>query len=532
MHSQLISLVERLGRPRLCVVGDLMVDRYVFGDAERISPEAPIQILRAESEEARLGGAGSVVNNLLALGARVSVFGVIGADDPGRKVVADLRAAGARTAGVLTARGRPTTIKTRFVGRAQHRHPQQVLRVDWEETEALSRDLEDRLLARLAPAVKAADAIVLSDYNKGVLTPRLTQSLIKLARSRGVPILADPIKAPDYSKYRGATLLTPNRMETSLASGIRLTGPDAVARAAAKLVDDLALDAVVVTLDKDGAYLAQPGGLGEMVPTRPRLVYDVAGAGDMVIAVVALALAAGAPLLDAVRLANVAGGLEVQKFGVQTVSRDEIIAELLSEARQGGDKIRSLSNLQADLARHRAQGQSVVFTNGCFDLMHAGHIEYLDFSASHGDVLVVGLNSDRSVRAQNKAPDRPICTQDQRARVLAALQSVDYVVLFDDETPARLIQAVRPDVLIKGEDWRHKGVVGRDTVESYGGRVVLAPLVKGLSTTALIARIRGTADVPCDAAPDKSSEAAILSEVKNPSVRPARASRRKDKPRG
>ncbi|MCX5671264.1 MAG: PfkB family carbohydrate kinase, partial [Planctomycetota bacterium] len=218
MYRQLIHRVERFGRPRICVVGDLMVDRYVFGDAERISPEAPIQILRAAREESRLGGAGSVINNLVTLGARVAAFGVVGRDAPGQQILRELRAAGAKTAGVLAVRERPTTIKTRFVGRAQHRIPQQVLRVDWEDERPIPRGVEDRLLARFARAVRAADTVVVSDYNKGVPTRRLTQEIIRLARCRRVPVLIDPIKAPDYSKYRGATLLTPNRLETQLAS--------------------------------------------------------------------------------------------------------------------------------------------------------------------------------------------------------------------------------------------------------------------------------------------------------------------------
>lgn len=489
MYRQLIHLVEHLGRPRICVVGDLMVDRYVFGDAERISPEAPIQILKAAREETRLGGAGSVINNLVTLGAQVTAFGVVGRDTQGDQVLRELRAAGARTTGVLAVRGRPTTLKTRFVGRAQHRIPQQVLRVDWEDDGPMPRDVEDRLLARFARAVKTADAVVVSDYNKGLLTPRLTHEVIRIARRLGLPVVIDPVKAPDYSKYRGATLLTPNRMEAELASGIQLTGPEAIRRAARKLLVSLRLDSLVITLDKDGAYLAVKGGAGEMVPTRPRLVYDVAGAGDMVVAVIALALSAGAPMLEAVRLANVAGGLEVEKFGVQTVSREEIIAELLDEARRSGDKLRTLDNLRVDLNRHRAQGESIVFTNGCFDLIHVGHIEFFDFAGRQGDVLVVGLNSDRSVRA-NKGPTRPICSEEQRARVLAALEAIDYIVIFDADTPQKLIEAVRPDALVKGEDWRHKGVVGREFVESYGGRVVLAPLVKGLSTTELVRRIR------------------------------------------
>jgi len=500
MYRDLIQRLERLRSPRLCVVGDLMLDRYVFGDAERISPEAPIQILRAAHEESRLGGAGSVVNNLLALQARVKVFGIVGTDPAGREVMRCLRASGAETAGVLRLRDRPTTIKTRFVGRAQHRHPQQVLRVDREDTTPLPRRIEDRLLAKLRSALKSSDAVVLSDYNKGVLTPRLTREVIRLGRSRRLPVLIDPIKASDYSKYRRATLLTPNRTETELASGIRLTGPDAVRRAARRLLDRLALDALVITLDKDGAYLATKSGPGQMVPTRPRLVYDVAGAGDMVIAVIALALAADVPLLDAVRLANVAGGLEVQKFGVQTVSREEIVSELLDEARHHGDKVRSLNNLLVDLGRCRARGQRIVWTNGCFDLLHAGHVDFLEFAGRQGDILVVGLNSDASVRAI-KGPARPICSQEHRARVLTALEVVDYLILYDDPTPRRLVEAVRPNVLVKGEDWRQKGVVGRRVVESYGGRVVLAPLTRGLSTTALLQRIRRSK--PAAASPTK-----------------------------
>lgn len=491
MYRQLVQLVERLGRPRLCVVGDLMLDRYVYGDAERISPEAPIQILRADEQESRLGGAGSVVTNLLALGANVGVFSVVGRDPAGDEVRRELKAAGARIGGILRLADRSTTIKTRFVGRAQHRHPQQVLRVDQEDTRPLARNIEDRVLAKIELALRGADGLVLSDYNKGVLTPRLTRAVIRLGRRKKLPVVVDPIKAPDYSKYRGATLLTPNRTETELASGVRLTGRDGVRRAAKRLMDDLALDALVVTLDKEGAWLATKGKPGRMVPTRARPVYDVAGAGDMVITVIAIALATGATLVDSVRLANVAGGLEVQKFGVQTVSREEIVAELLEEARRSGDKLRTLDGLLADLARHRTLGENIAFTNGCFDLIHAGHIEFFDFAARQGDVLVVGLNSDRSIRA-NKGAARPICPQEQRARVLSAIEVIDYIVLFDEKTPQRLIEAVRPDALIKGKDWRYKGVVGREFVESYGGRVVLAPLIKGLSTTELINRIRRT----------------------------------------
>jgi len=489
MFRQLIDLVGRLGHPRILVVGDLIYDRYVFGDAERISPEAPIQVLHVAHEESRLGGAGSVVTMLAALGARVSLFAVVGCDATGGTVLEKLKETGARTGGVLRAGDRPTSVKVRFVGRAQQRIPQQVLRVDWEKASPLAGDDERRLLDRLERAIPRADAVILSDYHKGVLTPRLTAAVIRLARRRKVPVLVDPFKGTDYTKYRGATLLTPNRVETQTATGIRLDRKADMARAAQTLIEGLNLDALAITLDKQGIFLAARGEKPRLIATRPREVYDNVGAGDMVIAMVALVLAAGGTYEEAVRLANVAGGLEVMKFGVQTVTREEIVADLLGEARRSGDKVRSLENLLVDLGRHRALDETVVFTNGCFDVIHAGHIEFIDFAGRQGDVLVVGLNSDRSVRSI-KGPERPICPQDQRARVLSAIEAIDYIVLFDDDTPQRLIEAIRPDVLVKGEDWRDKGVVGREFVESYGGRVMLAPLVKGLSTTGIVDRIR------------------------------------------
>ena len=494
MYRELVKRVESLGQPHVLVVGDFILDRYVFGDAERISQEAPIQILKVAHEETRLGGAGSVVNNLHTLGARVEAFGVIADDLDGDGIVADLDRIGIGTAYLLRAEDeRPTTRKTRFVGRAQHRIPQQVLRVDWEDPRDIAPGDQDRLATafRVALANGGPDAVLLSDYGKGVLTPALTANLIAWAKDAGVPVIVDPLKSADYSKYRGATVLTPNREEAGLASGMALAAHDALEQAAAQLVADFDLEALVITLDKEGAYLRlRDENRGCLVPTRPRHVYDNAGAGDMVVAVMALAMAGGAPMREAVGLANVAGGLEVEKFGVQPVSRDEMIADLLDEARRSGDKIRTREALLTELSRHRARGETIAFTNGCFDLLHAGHIEYLDFAARHGDVLVVGLNSDRSVRA-NKGPERPVCPEAQRARVLSAIEVIDYLVIFDEDTPQGLIEAVRPDVLIKGEDWREKGVVGREFVESHGGRVVLAPLVKGLSTSDLVDRIRG-----------------------------------------
>ena len=505
MYRHLIDLVEHLGHPRIGVVGDLMLDQYVYGDAERISPEAPIQVLKVASkvEQFGLGGAGSVANNLRTLGAEVAVFGVCGGWPAGRgeQLKGRLEQAGVDIRGIDTLGDRATTLKVRFVGRAQRHILQQVLRVDWEDTTPIPPACERRLLARIRKRLPGCGAVVISDYEKGVVTETICRETITQARKLGIPVLVDPHPSANYAKYKGATVCTPNRYETELATHIHLTDEASLNRAARRLQKGLDLAAVHITLDKEGAYLLEKGRPGQLVPARPRQVYDNAGAGDMVVAVMALVIAAGRPLPDAARLANVAGGLEVEKFGVQPVTREEMIADLLGEARRGGDKVCTAENLMLDLGRHRGLSQTVVFTNGCFDVLHAGHIAFLEAASRQGDVLVVGLNTDRSVRAI-KGPGRPVCSQEERARVLAALEVVDYIALFDGETPQKLIEAIRPDVLVKGEDWRAKGVVGREFVESHGGRVVLLPLVKGISTTQLVERIRnGTAAAPSRSSP-------------------------------
>ena len=486
MNERLRQVLDRLGRPRVLVLGDLMLDRYVHGDAERISPEAPIQVLKAALEENRLGGACAVANNLSALGARAELVGVVGRDGTGERLLAMLRETGVGVAGVRRVSDRPTTLKTRFVGRAQHRIPQQVLRVDREVDRPVDRATESALARSVERGLKRAAVLVVSDYAKGVVTRGVAQRAIRAARRRGVPVLVDPIRNSDYSHYRGATLLTPNRVETEVASGRKIVGAASLAEISRGLIGRLKLEALAITLDKEGAYLAERGRRGRMIPTRPRNVFDNAGAGDMFISALAVAVASGANLADAVALANVAGGIEVEKFGVQTVSREEIASDLMAT----GGKRRSLRELAADLKRDRRNGLRVVFTNGCFDLLHHGHVEYLEFARTQGDRLVVGLNSDASVR-RLKGAGRPLVGEADRARVLAGLAAVDYVVVFEEDTPAKLIRAVRPDVLVKGEDWRAKGVVGSEFVESYGGRVVLAPLAAGASTTGLIERARG-----------------------------------------
>jgi len=492
--SDLVELVQRLGHPRVLVVGDVMLDRYVWGNAERISQEAPVILLRADTREERLGGASSVATMLQALGARTSLVGVVGRDSDGlqsRRILDDL---GIDAAGVVADPTRPTTVKERYIGRAQARHPQQMIRVDYENRAPLEAAVEADLAAVLDAKLRDADIVLVSDYDKGVCTPGLLAGLVAAAKKRGVRVIADPIRGGDYAKYAGCSAMTPNRLEAGLATGRTIETVADAFRAAADLRDRLGLEAGLVTLDKDGIALAHRDGRTALFPTRPRQVYDITGAGDMVMATLGLALAAGADYDPAVRLANVAGGLEVEKIGVATVTRDEILADLLhapfrAERVPAADKVQSLPRLLADLDRRRQAGGKVAFTNGCFDVLHAGHVQYLHEARRQADCLVVGLNSDSSVR-QIKGPSRPLNPVEARALVLAGLQDVDYVTIFAETTPLALIRAIRPDVLVKGADYRADEVVGAEIVAAAGGRVHLADLRQGFSTTNLIERMR------------------------------------------
>lgn len=488
MSSDLIDLVHRLGEPRVLVVGDLMLDRYVWGDAARISQEAPVILLHADRREERLGGASSVATMLRALGAKVSLAGMIGADADGHRVRQLLTDLGIEHDAVLTDAGRPTTVKERYIGRAQQKHPQQILRVDYERRDALDPFAEQELVQRIASEVRRADIVLVSDYDKGVCTPGLLSAVIVEARDCGKRVVADPIRGGDYAKYRGCSAITPNRLEASLATGRPIPTAEAALSAAAHLRDTLELEAAIITLDKDGMALVGRDGVGRLFATRSRQVYDITGAGDMVLSVLGLALASGAGYEVAIRLGNIAGGLEVEKVGVATVTRDEILRDLVERGAGGAAKLVDLPELLSDLDRRRRAGQRVAFTNGCFDVLHAGHVQYLDEARAQADVLVVGLNSDSGVRAL-KGPSRPVNPQEARAVVLAGLQAVDYVTVFAEPTPTDLIRAIRPDVLVKGADYRKDEVVGAEFVESYGGRVHLAALRRGFSTTGLLQRL-------------------------------------------
>ena len=487
MPTRLIEIAENLPRARVALVGDFMLDRYVFGSTERISPEAPVPVIHYHHEEYRLGGAGFVAAVLATLGARVQPIGVVGRDEAGAEIRKRL---GEFTGGdgLIEVADRPTVLKMRLLGSSHDRTPQQMLRLDFENAAAIGDEAAEKLLEQAAAAMEGAAMLCLEDYDKGVLTPGVTRRLIELARQREIPIIIDPASLSDYTKYRGATALKLNRPETERATGMIVRTPEQCPAAAEKLLVTLELEAVVITLNELGAYLATRDGERRLLATKPREVADATGAGDVVLATMAMARAAGADWTDAVALANIAGGLEVERLGCVPITPQEIVQELLTEAHEHLGKQRSLEQLLPELQRHRAAGKRIVFTNGCFDLIHLGHIKYFQFAKGQGDLLVVAVNTDRSI-CRLKGPKRPIISEDDRLSVLEELESIDYVISFDEETPMRLIDQIRPDVLVKGADYKKEAVVGWELVESYGGKVALAPLVDGRSTSAVIQRI-------------------------------------------
>jgi D-beta-D-heptose 7-phosphate kinase/D-beta-D-heptose 1-phosphate adenosyltransferase len=465
------------------VVGDVMLDRDLLGRAERVSPEAPVPVVLLEGEALHLGGAANVAHNAARLGAEVVLLGVRGDDPEGAQLLAlaDLPHLKAR---LLTDPLRPTTVKTRvFAGRSQ-----QVFRLDRESRASLPDILEEALLQEAELLLPGVAAVVLSDYCKGTLTQGLLRRLIDRCREGGKPVLVDP-KRSDFSAYRAATLLTPNLHEAARALGVEElpAGDDEATEAAGRLRQSAGADAVLLTRGARGMTLVTAEGARHF-PARAREVADVTGAGDTVIAMLAVALAEGLPLQEAALRANVAAGLKVGRVGTQVVDRAEVEA-LLQSARPAG-KVLTRDELLARAHLWREEGKVVAFTNGCFDLVHAGHIRCLQEARRHGDVLVVALNGDASV-ARLKGPGRPVVPERQRAELLAALECVDAVVIFDEDTPRELVEALRPQVMVKGGDYRVEDIAGADCVLRGGGRVVIYPLQEGLSTSRLLAGANG-----------------------------------------
>jgi D-beta-D-heptose 7-phosphate kinase/D-beta-D-heptose 1-phosphate adenosyltransferase len=489
-HHPIRVLPEPRGL-RLLVAGEVILDRYISGEVERVSPEAPVPVLKVRKREERPGNAGFVMCGLRALGATPVALSVVGADGSGRRLRQKLNALEIDTQSLVIDSSRPTTVKERFLGSVQsaNRATQQLLRVDEEEIRPLAVTSEQLLIDRLDVELDRADGVLVSDINKGVLTPRLLRALIERAGERGKPVFVDPRLTDDFSIYRGATVITPNRYETERATGIRLDSEAGWHEAACQLVERLGLRACLITLDRDGMYLLERDGQGHHIPTTPRDVYDVTAAGDVVLTVFGFSASAGESLLSSAFFANAAAGIEVSLHGAEVITRAALERSLASEDDAFARKILPMAELVDALSRERMRGRRIAFTNGCFDLLHTGHLRTLSFARSQGDVLVVALNSDESVR-QLKGPARPVCKVAERARLLAALEIVDYVVIFDELRAENTIRAVRPDFLIKGEDFNNSTVDGREFVEAYGGRVIYSPLLDGQSTTRMIERVR------------------------------------------
>jgi D-beta-D-heptose 7-phosphate kinase/D-beta-D-heptose 1-phosphate adenosyltransferase len=481
--SHLARQVEQLTDAKVLCIGDVMLDRFVYGSVTRISPEAPIPVIRVERESAMLGGAGNVTRNATALGASVQFLSLVGDDLPGREVMEYVAADKGVEPYIQTERNRPTTIKTRYIAGGQ-----QLLRSDNETTNAIAPASISNLSTLAGQLAGDVAAIILSDYGKGVLHADVVAAAIKAARAAGKPVIVDP-KGNDYSIYRGATVVTPNRAEAEAATGIAINSDEDAIAAATKIITECGVENVLLTRSQDGMTLVTKDGEALHLPTEAREVFDVSGAGDTVVACLASAVAAGSSLADAARIANVAAGIVVGKIGTAVVYPDELISTLHHHDLMIGEaKLMPLDRMVDRAERWRRKGYTVGFTNGCFDLLHPGHLSLLKQARANCDRLIVGLNSDASVK-RLKGEARPVQSEAARAAVLGSLETVSGVVIFGEDTPIELIKAIKPDILVKGADYTIDKVVGAEIVHGYGGKVVLANLEDGFSTTSTIARM-------------------------------------------
>jgi D-beta-D-heptose 7-phosphate kinase/D-beta-D-heptose 1-phosphate adenosyltransferase len=467
------------------VVGDAILDRYLWGRVSRISPEAPVPVVKVESRTYRLGGAANVAANLAALGCRACLLGTKGDDTFGERLSQLLKDNKIEDHMVALAPPRPTITKTRVMSQGQ-----QLLRLDEEETGPISPAESRTLLDRALELIGNAGALILSDYGKGALDGACCSTLIREARRRNVPILVDP-KGRDWTRYTGASCITPNTAELELAAGKHVISEQTLMDAGREVLENLQIDRLLVTRGPKGMALFSKTDAPLLIPTQARDVFDVSGAGDTVIATTAAGIAAGLDWPDAARLANIAAGIVVGKVGTNPIRAEELALALRQGQNGTQRKICDLASAVFTVNAWRTMGDSVVFTNGCFDILHAGHIRLLHAAAGEGQRLVVGLNSDSSVK-RIKGAHRPILPQQDRAALLAALGCVDMVVIFEEDTPLALIEALKPDVLVKGADYAREAVVGHELVEGWGGKVILTPLIENLSTTGIVERVKGT----------------------------------------
>lgn len=482
MRQRLYELYKST-RPRpVLVVGDIILDRYMDGSVDRISPEAPVQVFEVGVECESLGGAANVAVNVAAMGARARLVGVVGKDGSGATVRAELKKWNVPSSGVVTDPSRPTSRKTRLIALRQ-----QMIRIDREKRHDVSGAVLEALAKRMEKAIGKCSGVIVSDYGKGALPKGFLRKIFAAARKAGIPVITDP-KGRDYSRYKGTTLITPNRNEAAAATGVEINTEKDYAEAARRIFEVTGAKHVVITRGAEGMSVFDGGGAeGTRFPAEALEVFDVSGAGDTVVAALGTTYFTGAALEDAARIANVAAAIEVGHLGACAVTREEILLSLGKEG-PGGGKAMSRDEAAHYAAVLKARGKKVVFTNGCFDLLHAGHVKILKEARAMGDALFVGINTDRSIR-RLKGDDRPLLDENDRLEILSALDCVDAVTLFGEDTPLELIKRIKPDVLVKGSDYAKSEVVGREVVEKHGGRVELAALVKGKSTSALIESI-------------------------------------------
>lgn len=495
MTRTLIDSLDSLGGGRLTVVGDVMLDRYISGDVDRTSPEAPVPVLSVTETNVYPGGAAGVAFAAANLGCDVSLYGVVGDDADGTTLTSICADSGIQVEGLIVDPTRCTTRKDRFIGRSGRRHGQQLMRVDQECIEDIPTDLQEQLLRLLENAISNCQLLVLSDYAKGTLSPSLCAELRRLTAERRILMLVDPGKGRDFSNYRGVSVLKPNRLEAEAASGCQIDSISDAVSVATWIRKTHQIESVVITLDKDGC-VSVGDGWWQHIPTRAQEVYDITGAGDLFIAGLAAAMSNDLPFKSGLEVANLAASLSVQHRGTAFISTPTLRAHALrshasSVARHSA--VLTANELEAAIENHRRQGETIVLTNGCFDLLHVGHVSYLQEASGLGDVLVVGVNADQTVR-RLKGADRPVVPEQDRASLVAALKCVDYVVIFNEPTPHRLIKLIRPDTLVKGGTYTPAEVVGGELVDSYGGRVCVTGMIPDVSTTRVIDRICGDRD--------------------------------------